>query len=142
MLKPTKVWGDQVIATDQRLDYTLFSVRSFRSIARFGYLLVDTRAPKAGQELYVPQHPSGDPTKIAIGSGSELDGNCAVVDPSYRGYADGTDLSYYCDTAGGSSGSPVLSRDTNAVIGLHHFGGCPNSGVRMDLIYDQVGALL
>jgi hypothetical protein len=142
LLKPTKVLGDQVIATDERLDYTLFSVRSFRSITRFGYLLLDTRAPRAGQELYVPQHPSGDPTKIAIDSRTELDGNCAVVDPSYHGYADGTDLSYYCDTAGGSSGSPVLARDTDAVIGLHHFGGCPNSGVRMDLIYSQVGALL
>jgi hypothetical protein len=36
----------------------------------------------------------------------------------------------------------VLSRDTNKVIGLHHLGGCPNSAVRMDLIDEQVGALL
>jgi hypothetical protein len=35
----------------------------------------------------------------------------------------------------------VLSRSTNGVIGLHHFGGCPNSGVRIDLIYDQVASV-
>jgi len=28
------------------------------------------------------------------------------------------------------------------VIALHHFGGCPNSGVRIDLIYRQIAALL
>jgi V8-like Glu-specific endopeptidase len=65
-----------------------------------------------------------------------------VSDPSYNGYASNTDVSYYCDTDGGSSGSPVISRRTNEVIALHHFGGCPNSGVRVDLIYRQVQGLL
>jgi lysyl endopeptidase len=55
------------------------------------------------------------------------------------GYDRGIDLSYYCDTDGGSSGSPVPSRASDRVIGLHHFGGCPNSGVRIDQIYEQVG---
>jgi hypothetical protein len=105
-------------------------------------LQLDVRAPRAGEELYVPQHPGGDPTKISMNSPGERNGNCKVVDPSYQGYEEGTDLSYYCDTEGGSSGSPVLSRSTNGVIGLHHFGGCPNSGVRIDLIYDQVASLL
>ena len=54
--------------------------------------------------------------------------------PNYTGYAAGSDVSYYCDTEGGSSGSPVLSRATNKVVALHHFGGCPNSGVRADLL--------
>jgi hypothetical protein len=142
VLRSTKVWGDRVLATDDRLDYTLFSVQDFESIAPFGFLQLDVRAPRAGEELYVPQHPGGDPTKISMNSPGERNGNCKVVDPSYQGYEEGTDLSYYCDTEGGSSGSPVLSRSTNGVIGLHHFGGCPNSGVRIDLIYDQVASLL
>ena len=136
MLRATKVWGDRVLATDDRLDYTLFSVQDFDTIGRFGYLQLDVRAPRAGEELYIPQHPGGEPTQIARG------GNCAVADPSYWGYDRGTDLSYYCDTEGGSSGSPVLSRSSDRVIGLHHFGGCPNSGVRIDQIYEQVGNLL
>src|SRR4051794_5438575 len=141
-LETTKVWGDRVLATDDTLDYTLFTVQNFDTIARFGYLQLDVRAPRKGEELYIPQHPAGDPTKIAMDSPFERNGNCSVADPSYYGYDAGTDLSYYCDTEGGSSGSPVLSRATNRVIGLHHFGGCPNSGVRIDLVYDRVGSLL
>ncbi|WP_426509736.1 trypsin-like serine peptidase [Dactylosporangium sp. McL0621] len=51
-------------------------------------------------------------------------------------------MSYYCDADGGSSGSPVISRRTNKVIALHHFGGCPNSGVRIDRIAEQLRSLL
>jgi hypothetical protein len=138
----TKVPVDQLVATGDRLDYTLFSVKNFNAIKRFGYLQPDIRAPRAGEELYIPQHPGGNPTKIAIDEPESREGNCKVDDPSYHGYGDGTDLSYYCDTEGGSSGSPVLSRDTNRVIGLHHFGGCPNSAVRIDLIYEELAAAL
>ena len=65
-----------------------------------------------------------------------------MADPLYDGYAKDSDVSYYCDTEGGSSGSPVLSRKTDKVIALHHFGGCPNSGVRIDLIYNKIKSLL
>jgi len=72
----------------------------------------------------------------------ERNGNCAVDDPTYYGYDEGTDVSYFCDTDGGSSGSPVLSSTTHKVVALHHFGGCPNSGVRIDLINREIGPLL
>ncbi|MEU4559848.1 serine protease [Actinoplanes sp. NPDC023936] len=133
VFKPTKVWGDQVVATDKTLDYTLFTVDGFASVEKFGYLTLDTGRPTRGQELYVPQHPAGEPTRIAGGKGEKAS-NCAVENPDYTGYAPHSDVSYFCDTAGGSSGSPVLSRRTNRVVALHHFGGCPNSGVRGDLL--------
>ena len=141
-LRPTKVWGDRVLATNTTLDYTLFSVQNFAAITKFGYLVLDVRQPARGEELYIPQHPRGDPTVIAAEDPQERSGNCEVSDPSYDGYANNSDISYYCDTDGGSSGSPVISRKTNEVIALHHFGGCPNSGVRIDLIYRQVKPLL
>jgi lysyl endopeptidase len=141
-LRPTKVWGDRVLATNTTLDYTLFTVQNFNAIAKFGYLVLDVRQPARGEELYIPQHPRGDPTVIAAEDPQEQSGNCEVANPSYDGYANNTDISYYCDTDGGSSGSPVISRKTNEVIALHHFGGCPNSGVRIDLIYRQVKSLL
>ncbi|MFC7534927.1 trypsin-like serine peptidase [Actinoplanes sp. GCM10030250] len=141
VFKPTKVWGDKVLATDRVFDYTLFSVDGFASIEKFGYLTLDTARPAKGQALYVPQHPAGEPTRIAGGQGDKA-GNCAVDNPDYTGYAEHSDVSYYCDTAGGSSGSPVLSRSTNRVVALHHFGGCPNSGVRGDLLASRLRTLL
>lgn len=131
VFRTTKVWLSQVIASDKTLDFTLFSVTDFDQATKYGYLELDVRRPPVGERLYVPQHPGGEPARIAMT-------NCAVDDNDYQGYATDTDLSYYCDTAGGSSGSPVLSRDTDKVIALHHFGGCPNSGVRMDRIYQQI----
>jgi V8-like Glu-specific endopeptidase len=141
VFQPTKVWGSQVLATDHTYDYTLFSVGNFATIQKYGYLTLDTARPAKGQELYVPQHPAGEPTRIA-GSLGEKAGNCQVIDPNYTGYAAASDVSYLCDTEGGSSGSPVISRRTNKVVALHHFGGCPNSGVRADLLAAKLAKLL
>jgi lysyl endopeptidase len=140
-LRPTKVWGDRVLATNRTYDYTLFTVEQFSRVKDFGYLALDTRRPNRNEALYVPQHPAGEPTRIA-GAKGEAAGNCKVVDREYDGYARDSDVSYYCDTEGGSSGSPVLSRVTNKVVALHHFGGCPNSGVRGDLILSKIKNLI
>jgi hypothetical protein len=131
-----------VLSTDRNLDYTLFSVEDFDRIKKFGYLSIDTGRPAKGTEVYIPQHPGGDPTRIAMDSDRDRAGNCAVEDPLYDGYAKDSDVSYHCDTAGGSSGSPVLSRATDKVIAIHHFGGCPNSGVRIGLINNRIKKLL
>jgi lysyl endopeptidase len=141
VFKPTKVWGAKVLATDHVYDYTLFTVNNFASVSKFGFLLLDTVRPVRNQQLYVPQHPAGQPTRIA-GSLGEQAGNCSVTNPAYDGYAAQSDVAYYCDTEGGSSGSPVLSRKTNKVVALHHFGGCPNSGVRADLLAAKLRAYL
>jgi trypsin-like peptidase len=141
VFRPTKVWGSKVVSTDHTYDYTLFTVDDFAAVRKFGSLTLDTVRPAKNQELYVPQHPAGEPTRIA-GSLGERAGNCSVADPDYAGYAPNSDVAYYCDTEGGSSGSPVLSRATNKVVALHHFGGCPNSGVRADLLAAKLAKLL
>jgi lysyl endopeptidase len=141
VLRPTKVWGDRVLATNHTYDYTLFTVENFAAVQKFGYLTFDTVRPARGQELYIPQHPAGEPTRIA-GALGERAGTCAVADNAYDGYAQNSDVAYYCDTEGGSSGSPVLSRKTDKVVALHHFGGCPNSGVRADLLATKLARYL
>ena len=139
--QPTKVWGDKVLATNRVYDFTLFTVADFAAVRKFGYLTFDTVRPRKSQELYVVQHPAGEPARIA-GARGETAGTCAVTDNAYDGYATDSDVAYYCDTEGGSSGSPVLSRATNKVVALHHFGGCPNSGVRGDLLAAKLARYL
>jgi hypothetical protein len=140
--RPVKVYADEVLATDATLDFTLFTVQDFGAVQGFGYLTIDDRDPGPGEGLYIAEHPGGAPTVIAVDSDEDPGGTCAVQDPAADGYASHTDVSYLCDTAGGSSGSPVISRRTNAVVALHHFGGCPNAGVRIDLIYRRIASLL
>lgn len=142
VFRSTKVWGDKVLSTNEELDYTLFTIEDFDLVKKFGHLEFDLRRPAKGEELYIPQHPAGNPTEIAMTSDQDPNGNCAVDDPNYTGYAKASDISYFCDTEGGSSGSPVISRSTDKVLALHHFGGCPNSGVRIDLIYNKIKSQL
>jgi lysyl endopeptidase len=142
VLRSTKVLGDRLYANDSTLDFALFSVQNFQDVTRFGFLELDVRPARQGEPLFIVQHPQGLPTMIAMSDPGERGGQCAVDDPSYYGYDNGTDVSYFCDTEGGSSGSPVIAASTNKVIALHHFGGCPNSGVRIDLIYRRIAGLL
>ena len=139
--EPVKVTGDRVLATSQQLDYTLFTVDDFAAVEPFGSLELSTDRVRRGEAIYIPQHPAGRPAEIAVESSVD-GGNCVVNDPVYDGYVANSDIAYYCDTEFGSSGSPVLSRDTHEVIALHHFGGCPNSGVNASLIEREIRSLI
>lgn len=138
----TKVMADRVLKTNAGLDYTLFSVRNFETITSFGYLELDARVPAVGEEMYIIGHPAGKLKKLSLRDNNNGGGYCVVRAVRVNGSSSQSDISYMCDTEGGSSGSPVLSRRTHKVIGLHHFGGCPNQGVRIDLVAAQIGSLL
>jgi V8-like Glu-specific endopeptidase len=138
----TKVLASQVLKTDAGLDYTLFSVNNFAAISSFGYLELDARVPAVGEEMYVIGHPAGKLKKLSLRDNNNGGGYCIVRAVRVNGNVSQSDISYMCDTEGGSSGSPVLSRRTHKVIGLHHFGGCPNQGVRIDLVAAQINPLL
>lgn len=138
----TKVLAAQVLRTNAPLDYTLFSVNNFGAISSFGFVELDTRRPVVGEEIYLVQHPGGRLKKLGLRDTSTSTGNCQVRAVGVNGSSAGADISYMCDTEGGSSGSVVLSRRTHKAIALHHFGGCPNQGVRVELIEPQIRSLL
>lgn len=138
--QPVKVTGGQLLAKDSTLDYALFTVNDFASIAYLGHLGLDVRSGVQGESIFIPQHGLGKPKQIALESDMNVSGLCEIDDNDYDGYAAGSDLGYFCDTTTSSSGSPVIARATGKVIALHHLGGCFNSGTKVALIWPQVSA--
>ncbi|MGI0120017.1 trypsin-like serine peptidase [Zooshikella sp. RANM57] len=138
MNQVVKVSGQSLLKTDYTLDYTLFTVNNFSAIRQFGYLGLEVRDPQKSEVIYIAQHGSGAPKQFGIESDYNSGNVCRVDASSRTGRASGTDLGYYCDTTGGSSGSPVLAGSSNKAIGLHHYGGCLNQGVKVSRIWPQV----
>ena len=74
-------------------------------------------APAAeDQALVIIEHPAGEFKQASID-------DCKVKSVSRPGSGGGsTDFGHLCDTLGGSSGSPVLDRQSGGLVGLHHLG--------------------
>ncbi|MFB9906864.1 trypsin-like serine peptidase [Allokutzneria oryzae] len=138
----TKVLASEVLSTDYGLDYTLFSVTDFAKVQPFGSLELDPRVPDVGEQMYVVGHPAGKIKKVSLKDDQSPSGNCQVGSVKVDGRVKESDIGYKCDTEGGSSGSPVLSAKTHKVISLHHYGGCPNQGVRIDLVHEKIKSQL
>lgn len=118
-------YGDLWIKDSVSYDYCLLTLKS-NPQSTFGSLRLLNRAPILNEAIYIIQHPSGVPQKYDYGTVTSTTANS------------GKDLGYMVDTEGGSSGSPVFADTEDKVIGLHHYGGCPNSAVKMDLIYEGI----
>jgi endonuclease G, mitochondrial len=119
----------ELVAWCPALDYALMRLEDTGRVAlRIGPKLADTNNAKGYQALNIIQHPDGKPKKFAIRN-NLLTG------------ATQTELRYFTDTAGGSSGSPVLN-DRWEVVGLHR-GATRVTGVRFngqDVAYVNVGS--
>jgi len=133
-----KVTGGTLLRTDATLDYSLFTINDFSKVATFGYLGLDVAAPVTGTKIFIAQHGGGKPKQLALTSDRNGGGQCQLDNANVAGNAAGTDVAYYCDTEGGSSGSPVIAANSKRAIALHHFGGCTNQGVKMSAIWPQV----
>lgn len=139
-----------LVAVSAPLDYALVQLPTNPS-STYGFLKMRTgTGTAAGERIYIPQHPQAWGKRIALESTHPGDttGFCQVesVDrPACTG-APVDDIGYWCDTQGGSSGSPVLARCDNAVVALHHCRGAvincgtPNRGVPIQAIIDDIGA--
>jgi len=139
--------GAAFIQDNAGLDYALLQINSGDPAGQYGYLGIDNRNAIVGERIYIPQHPGGRAKEIGIESSHSSDGSdgmChvnSISSPpcSGSGY---NDVGYYCDTEGGSSGSPVIAASNNKVIALHHCANCPNRGVPIDLVWAEIGGLL
>lgn len=136
----TKVTGQTLLKTDATLDYSLFTINDFAKVASFGYLGLDPRAAVKGEPIFIAQHGGGKPKQLAVTSDQNGGAACQIDNASVAGNASGTDVAYFCDTEGGSSGSPVIAAGSRKVLALHHFGGCTNQGVQISKIWPQVAS--
>ncbi|MFE4258796.1 trypsin-like peptidase domain-containing protein [Streptomyces sp. NPDC056883] len=98
--------ASELVAWDEELDYAVLRLTgtppdTFLRIAS-APLAVDKDTPVA---LNIIQHPGGEPKRIALRNNLAFE-------------ADDTDVRYFTDTRGGSSGSPVLTDDWT-VVALH-----------------------
>jgi len=140
---PGTVWGGAgtYIQDDATLDYCLVQLAG-NPQSTYGYLQLRQSSPVLNEQIYIPQHPNAWGKKIAFDSDYSQDGGKCKVNALNYNNCYTYDIGYYCDTAGGSSGSPVLATSDNFVIALHHCGTCMNSATPIDDIIPDLGANL
>jgi V8-like Glu-specific endopeptidase len=124
-----------LLVHDENLDYAL--LRLAKPSTRAALPLKDM--PVAEQQgLLVIEHPAGKPKRVSL-----VDCQVRGVEMPGIGVAK-TDFGHFCDTEGGSSGSPIQDTVSGAVLGLHHLGFqtganiVVNRGVKIGLILSDL----
>lgn len=138
----TVISGASFVQTDSALDYTLVQLPVNASLT-YGYLQMRSAGAGVGERIYIPGHPAAWGKKIAVTSGdpSDSSGFCQVQSLNAPPCSGGSgDTGYYCDTQGGSSGSPVIAYSDHAVVSLHHCANCPNRGVPIEDVISDLGS--
>jgi hypothetical protein len=125
----------ELVAHDENLDYALIRLAS--SSTRAALPLADLPVTE-NKGLLIIQHPAGHPKMF-----SRID--CLVRGVALPGMGNAqTDFGHFCDTQGGSSGSPVQDFSTGTVVGLHHLGFrtgddvLVNRGVKIGLVLNDI----
>jgi lysyl endopeptidase len=128
-----------LIKTSSTLDYTLVLLPT-NVTGTYGYMQLRDTLPALDERIYIPQHPGAWGKQLAVLS--DTDGPYAKIYSTNETPCMGGpgDIGYYADTAGGSSGSPVLAYSDHLVVSLHHCADCPNRGVPIPPIITDLGA--
>jgi hypothetical protein len=86
-------------------------------------ILLDIGRPDPGEGMYLLGHPNCRPQLLSHQEVHDKGHHCEVR--SFSRWGSGSDrVSYYCDTQGGNSGSPVFSARTGYAFAIHSHGGC------------------
>lgn len=104
---------ENFVRADFDLDYSLLRIAGAPGI-NWGSVQLSQSGVSDNEELFIIQHPAGEPKQFSLQ-------DCRVSQAIADGRATETDFAHTCDTLGGSSGSPVFTRD-GRLVGLHHYG--------------------
>lgn len=129
------------IKTSTSLDYTLVQLPTNPTPA-YGFLSLSSIAPILNDRIYIVGHPGGRRKEITVrtdqgGITAPTGLNYAAVDQVTT-----SGIRYFADTEGGSSGSPVLSYNSNLVVAIHNTGSCTagnGSSGRSDRLIADIG---
>lgn len=137
-----------LLRTNASLDYTLLTLQG-NPQAIWAHYTATTAAPAVGREFFLLQHPGGGWKKIAVWKDAAHTQRCDVsaANQTISGATPKSQMTYDCDTDGGSSGSPLMDALTGRIIGLHRVGDvggstCLNAATQMKNICADAGALL
>ena len=140
--------GGTFLRTNASLDYTIITLQG-NPEATWGEYVATTKTPPVGMAINFPQHPGGGLKKVGYWKDSGQTQRCDVAgaNVSISGYSSSSQMTYSCDSEGGSSGSPIMDAGTGRIIGLHHLGGvggstCLNSATQMKNVCASAGTLL
>ncbi|KAG2533316.1 hypothetical protein JM18_000122 [Phytophthora kernoviae] len=125
-----------LIHADPALDYALVKL-SINLSGEYGYLQLRDDGAKLSERIYIPQHPAGWGKHIAM----KTDSGWGMVTSLTTSGCATNQVAYMLDTQGGSSGSPVIAWSDNAVVALHHCGGCPNTAINSYKLIDSMQSL-
>ena len=104
------------VPPNKNLDFVVLRTTAIDALGPLRPVRIAMRDPAAKEEIRIVHHPAGKMKQISW--------NCVVRRPSYKGWQDAattSEFTHACDTEGGSSGAPVLTRE-GELIGLHHLG--------------------
>ncbi len=130
--------------SDYDLDYALVLLPS-NVVSTYGYLQFRSSLPVIDERIYIPQYPGAYGKQLAVYSTDSHDesGYCEIYSTDETPCIGGPgDIGYFADTAGGSSGSPVLAYEDHLIVALHHCAACPNRGLPIPSIIADLGSAL
>ncbi|MEM1179129.1 MAG: serine protease [Acidobacteriota bacterium] len=132
-----------MIQTSAALDYTLVQL-SVNLTDTYGYFQLRESGPVVDERLYIPQHPGGRGKEIAVFSDDANDQTGFLEVDSIFNNGGRMMATYYGDTEGGSSGSPVVGYSDNCAVVVHSgaFGcsGLGNTGTVVNQVIGDLGA--
>jgi V8-like Glu-specific endopeptidase len=147
VLRTTQQWvrGEPASPSDFALvEVNKFDLEHSHALSVFGSLKIsDAKEVLPGTEIYVPQYGNGGLQPTVLGEVTD-DGSYARITGVNP---DTLQLSHNSDTQSGSSGSPVIDRDTQRIIGVHwggrSSGNSPtNLAANLALLQEHVTPLL